>query len=169
MPHLTHWPCLLIAAALAVGCTAQPPASAATRQSTTDATSETASVAETGGYSVPVRMTRYSDDRLCSFGQSVADPTGLDVHAGPSAEAEVVDRLPADYTVFMCEISEDEQWLGIVHDKGLEQSLSCRGSGQDCDLSEQCALTDLSEEGMPYTGPCHIGWIRADATYSLTD
>lgn len=66
------------------------------------------------------------------------------VHSGPGEEHPVLDELPADAVVYVCERRDD--WRGIVYSP----------TGSDCGLNEETA-------GASYRGSCRSGWLPAGA------
>ena len=57
-----------------------------------------------------------------------------------------VAKLGPDAEVYVCEISADGQWLGVVYDpNGL--------------TTARCGVTRAVDVAKPYTGPCQSGWV----------
>lgn len=79
------------------------------------------------------------------------DPAGAEpapVRAAPFEEAEVIDRLPAGASFFICARSHDQRWSGIVYD-------------EDGAASERCGVSAPATRRGHYSGPCAAGWVAS--------
>ncbi|MFZ1741365.1 MAG: hypothetical protein WAT93_00835 [Pontixanthobacter sp.] len=72
----------------------------------------------------------------------------LSVRASPSASGAELDRLKSEHPMLVCNVSDDEQWAGIVY------PIEPKGDPSTCGLS-------IVFEGpaREYKGPCKAGWV----------
>ena len=70
----------------------------------------------------------------------------LNVRAGPGTQHPRLDAVRNGQTIYVCDGTADEQWLGVVYPAA---------AGEDCGVRTPLA------EGRPYTGPCRAGWVNA--------
>ena len=119
---------------------------------------------------MPVRLENPSGDNRCHYGPSIGPAQGVPVRSAPQADAPVIGHLPQDWTVFACSFSPDGEWMGVVHEHGLDDAANCPPHAPDCPLSYNCAVTAAqTQAGQVYAGSCHSGWILSAETYALTD
>ena|SRR6185295_18780179 len=107
----------------------------------------------TTGTSVPVMIGEHGEGQLdaCTSVGAVSglNPKGdrfLAVRLGPGTRYRLVDKLTEGQRVFLCSVSKDGQWHGVVYSRG-----------DDTD----CGVTSPVESARPYTGHCQSGWVNA--------
>jgi hypothetical protein len=71
----------------------------------------------------------------------------LAVRAAPSVKVRILDNLSMRQLVFVCEKSDDKQWLGVVYRKG------------DFDDVSDCLVSSPADAPRPHKGPCASGWV----------
>jgi hypothetical protein len=72
----------------------------------------------------------------------------LPVRASPFDNAGQTGAIPANARFFVCSRSIDQQWFGIVYDKG---------GG----LGGACGVTEPADTRHAYKGPCQSGWVQS--------
>lgn len=99
---------------------------------------------------VPVRIGELGPSfAACGGRGALRDSAGnesVPVRAAPYDEGEVIDRLPAGASFFICARSLDQRWSGIVYDEG--------GSA-----SNRCGVSAPVAQRRNYAGPCAAGWV----------
>ncbi len=71
----------------------------------------------------------------------------LAVRAFPGVKYRITDKLLYKQLVYLCEVSKDEKWYGIIYSKG------------DYDGNFDCELGSSLTTPKPYNGPCASGWV----------
>ncbi len=71
----------------------------------------------------------------------------LPVRSAPFANAPQIGAVPANARFFICDHSLDENWFGIVYDKG--------------GVSTSCGVAEPSDTRRDYKGPCRSGWVQS--------
>ena len=71
----------------------------------------------------------------------------LSVRAGPETTYREVDRLEQGQIVWLCDVTRNGRWHGIVYSKGPGDPA--------CEVSSPVASKRL------YSGPCQHGWVSA--------
>jgi hypothetical protein len=108
-------------------------------------------MAESGA--VPVMIGEDGDDAQLDACASLGAVSGLDpkgdgflaVRSGPDARYALLDKLREGQEVFVCNVSPDHRWYGVVY---------TRNDGEDCGVT-----SPVSPE-QPYRGPCASGWVN---------
>jgi hypothetical protein len=103
---------------------------------------------------MPVMVGANGDLDVCATLAVVAPlkPGGdgfLSVRAGPSTESAELTRLKPQHPLAICEMSEDEQWFGVVYSPNTLDRLT-----DDCGV-----LSPIEGPAHPYDGPCESGWV----------
>ena len=70
----------------------------------------------------------------------------VSVRTAPTTRAAEVTRLKNDDGVFICDVSEDGEWIGVVYDDPQH--------GDDF-----CNVSSPVDHLQPYSGPCQSGWV----------
>ena len=68
----------------------------------------------------------------------------LAVRTGAGSQYSMTDKLTEGQTVFICDESKDQKWLGVVYDLTGQQN---------CDVGSPI------EPKQPYHGKCKSGWV----------
>lgn len=97
----------------------------------------------------PVMLYASDDLDPCSLGK-IAE-TGPDeavmVFPGDSRDLDMVDTLTGGAQVWVCDVSEESDMVGIVY---------------AADDTTDCELSSPLDADRPYLGPCRWGWIKSD-------
>ena len=72
----------------------------------------------------------------------------LEVQAAPFDNAEAIDSLRNEQSLFICMRSLDQKWFGVVY----------AGEGQD---PAECGVSSPIRARQDYDGPCRSGWVAS--------
>ena len=102
---------------------------------------------------VAVQVGGYPDDDACLAVGRVAPVHGsklkLEVRDRPDDKGRIVASIPADSYVWMCDVSANGEWTGILFSHRPDGRISCGVSG-------------TIPEREDYDGPCRQGWVPQD-------
>lgn len=82
------------------------------------------------------------------FGLNPRGDTYLAVRSAPSRTAKQIDKLISGDDVYVCELTGDKLWYGIVY-------------VADRRTSDDCAVTAPVNRPRAYRGRCKSGWVAA--------
>lgn len=96
---------------------------------------------------VPVQIGSVEDlDACLSLGAVLENGSEtLKVHVAPSASSAHIDSLAGGTRVYLCSVSRDGAWHGVVYPSEPDQ---------------ECGVSAPVKEQRQYTGPCKSGWVQ---------
>ncbi len=102
---------------------------------------------------VAVQVGGYPDDDACLAVGRVVPARGsmarLEVRDRPDRRGRVVTSIPSDSFVWICDVSANGEWIGILFSHRRDGRISCGVSGTISKRDD-------------YAGPCRQGWVPHD-------
>ena len=100
---------------------------------------------------VPVMVGKVAELDACfSWGRIEGlNPKGdgyVSIRVVPTTRATEIARLKNDDGVFICDASEDGEWIGVVYNDPVNDD-------------DFCDVSSPVDHMQPYSGPCRSGWV----------